>query len=98
MRIVLLAIGALLLASPAAGDCCRLVKLDDGTSAVTVRACEPGSPGACEAMLFEQTLAVGGSREVCVSGDTLMYQEYDPALADFGAPVEALCQGGDVEL
>ena len=98
MRTLLLTIATLLVASPAAGDCCRIIKLDAETPEGVVRACEPAEQGACGAVLFEQTLALGESREVCVAGDTVVYQEYDPELADFGAPVEAVCRGGDVEL
>lgn len=98
MRTLLLTIGVLLLAWPAAGDCCRVIKLDPETPPGAVRACEPGAQGSCGAVLFEETLALGESREVCVPADTLVYQEWDPELADFGAPVEAVCQGGDVEL
>lgn len=98
MRTLLLTIGVLLLAWPAAGDCCRIIKLDTETPPGAVRACEAADQGSCGAVLFEETLALGESREVCVAGDTVVYQEYDPELADFGPPVEALCQGGDVEL
>lgn len=98
MRIAVLTIAALLLAAPAAGECCRIIKLDAETPAVPVRACEPAAGGACGTLLFEETLALGESREVCVAGDTVVYQEYDEELAELGAPVEALCQGGDVEL
>lgn len=78
--------------------CCRLVRVDAETAASPVRACENDGSDACGSVLFSGTLAVGESQEVCAAGDTIVYQEWDPALGTFAQPVTAVCAGGDVEI
>jgi len=78
--------------------CCRLVRTDAETAASPVRACENDGSDACGAILFTGSLAVGESQELCAAGDTVVYQEWDPALGAFAQPVTAVCAGGDVEI
>ena len=89
--------GLSLVAAEAWADCCRLVKIDPETPPATVRACTPDAAGGCGELLFEGTLALGQSQEVCSGGSTVSYVEYDDVLDAFGAAVEAICNG-DVEL
>jgi hypothetical protein len=46
----------------------------------------------------EGTLALGDAHSVCVSAQTLVYQEYDTTLNAYGPPTQAVCDGADVEL
>ena len=87
-----------LVAGQARAGCCRVVKVDPETPAVSVRACEPDSSGGCGSVLFEGPLALGGEAAVCSATDTIVYQEWDELLAAFAPPVEAICEGGDVEI
>jgi len=82
----------------AGAACCRLVRVDAETAASPVRACENDGSDACAAILFTGSLAVGESQDVCAAGDTIVYQEWDPALGAFAQPVTAVCAGGDVEI
>ena len=70
-----------LLASEAHAGCCRVTRVDPITPTGTVRVCEPDGNGGCGTVLFEGTLALGDARNVCVAGQTLIYQEYDTALS-----------------
>jgi len=72
--------------------------VDSETPAVTVRACEPDGSGACGTVLFEGPLALGEEAPLCSATDTIVYQEWDELLAAFAPPVEAVCEGGDVEI
>jgi hypothetical protein len=87
-----------LAAGQARAGCCRLVKVDSEAPAVTVRACEPDGSGACGSVLFEGSLALGEEAPVCSATDTIVYQEWDELLAAFAPAVEAVCEGGDVEI
>lgn len=95
---LVLALAVALSASVASAECCRLVKVDDATPASQLRACEPDADGECGGLVFAGTLAVGESQTICASTDRIVYEEYDEALGGFQPPVEAVCDGGDVEL
>jgi hypothetical protein len=88
----------LAVAPDAWAGCCRLVKIDDSTPVVPVRACESGAGDACTTPSFEQTLEIGAYHDVCVSTESLVYQEWDPQAAAFSPGIEAACDGGDVEI
>lgn len=101
MRSLLLVSAPLLpfaLATQAAADCCHVTKTDTELPPATVRVCEPGPNGACGTLLFEGLLELGESREVCSAGSTIVYEEFDALQQVFLEPVEARCEGGDVEL
>ena len=87
-----------LLAAEARAGCCRVIKVDPETPPVQVRVCEPQGSGECGNVLFLGTLALGESENVCSAAPTVVYEEYDDALAAFGPPTVAVCDGGDVEL
>ena len=95
---VLTGVIVLLAAGQARAGCCRLVKVDAETPAVTVRACGPDGSGACGSVLFEGALALGEEAPLCSATDTIVYQEWDELLAAFAPAVEAVCAGGDVEI
>lgn len=95
---VLSGLFVLVAAGQARAGCCRVIKVDSETAAVTVRACEPDGAGACGNVLFEGPLALGEEASVCSATDTIVYQEWDELLAAFAPPVEAVCEGGDVEI
>jgi hypothetical protein len=95
---VLSGLFVLVAAGQARAGCCRLVKVDSETPAVAVRACESDSSGACGNVLFEGVLALGEEAPLCSATDTIVYQEWDELLAAFAPPVEAVCEGGDVEI
>jgi hypothetical protein len=89
---------ALLVSSAARAECCRVVKVDSETPDSTVRVCEVGPDRSCGALLYTGTLSLGASQNVCAEGSTIVYQELDPALGTYRDPVEAQCNGADVEL
>ena len=96
---ITLTCAVVLAALGARADCCRLIKVDAELPPVTLRACEIDASGGCGTVLFLGTLALGESREVCTNDPTILYQEYDDALAEFGPPIRAVCETGvDVEL
>lgn len=78
--------------------CCSLVRTDADVPSFALRACENDGNDACGAVLFSGPLAVGESRELCATGDTIVYQEWDPAIGSYFGPVTAICAGGDVEI
>jgi len=86
-----------LVAGEARAGCCRVIKVDPETPPVQVRVCEPQGSGECGNLLFQGTLALGESENVCSAAPTVVYEEYDDVLAAFGPPTVALCDGGDVE-
>jgi hypothetical protein len=88
----------LALAAAAHAGCCRVIRVDTLTPTGTVRICEPDTNAGCGPVLFEGTLAVGDSQNVCVTGQTVVYQEYDTTLNAYEPPVRAVCDGADVEL
>ena len=96
--VVLSGLFVLVASGQARAGCCSLVKVDSETPTVTVRACEPDGSGACGNVLFEGALALGEEAPVCSATDTIVYQEWDDILAAFAPPVEAVCEGGDVEI
>lgn len=77
--------------------CCNLSKIDPETPLTLVRACEP-TLASCQTVIFEGTLAIGDSVNVCVSETEVVYQEYDDVLGSFGPETVAVCDGGDVEI
>ena len=93
--IVVLGTVVLALASPtpASAGCCRLVKIDDETPVVPVRACASGGDASCPSPTFEETIEIGVYHDVCVATPSLVYQEWDPAAAAFAPGVEAVCDG-----
>jgi hypothetical protein len=98
-RWTLLSVLALVaISSRASAECCRVIKTDNESPPSNVRICEPAPAQSCGAELFAGTLALGQSHEVCATGDTLVYQELDPATGAYGDPVVARCDGSDVEL
>lgn len=90
--------GVIASASGVGAECCRVIKTDADTPPASVRVCDRGSAHSCGAELFAGTLALGQSQQVCAAGDTIVYQELAAAPATYGDPVEARCDGGDVEL
>lgn len=83
----------------ARAGCCDVVKVDAEIPAGPVRVCEPDASGdGCGAVLFEDTLALGAHASVCSAGETVLYQETDPATGTWMPPVTAVCDGADVEL
>ena len=78
--------------------CCRIVKVDTTTSAAVVRVCAPDANEGCAAVLFEGTLALGASRNVCTDEPTIVYQEQDASTGVFGGLVGAVCDDGEVEI
>ncbi len=95
---IVLGFAVTVLASEVRAGCCRIVKVDTETPSTLVRVCEAGGDGACGALIFQDTLAVGDDEAVCSASPTLVYQEWDATAGDFGSPVEAICEGGDVEI
>lgn len=88
-----------LLASTAArAACCDVVKVDPESPTTTVRVCAPDAAGGCGQLLFEGTLSIGESQNVCVSGDEIVYQEWDGALPGYATPTTAVCQDQPVEI
>ena len=85
-------------ASQARAGCGDVARVDAEALAVPVRVCEPDANGACGDILFVGALALGESQHVCSASETIVYQEWDDAVADFLAPITALCDGGVVEL
>jgi hypothetical protein len=85
-----------LAAAQARAGCCTVVKVDTTTPTVVLRVCEPGSEGACGAVLFEGELSVGQSQSVCADSSTVLYQERLPAASDYDPPVTAVCESADV--
>lgn len=93
------ALALTLVGQAARAGCCDVVKVDPEIPAGPVRVCEPDASGqACEAILFDATLALGARTTVCADGDTILYQEIDPATGAWAPLVTAVCEGGDVEL
>lgn len=91
--------GTALAPSLARAGCCRVVKIDAELPTLDLRVCAPGAAGGCASVLFAGPLPLGASANVCVEGDAVVYEEWDPALGAFGPFVTAVCQdGGDVEL
>lgn len=86
------------LAGRVSAECCRVVRVDANSSSTNVRVCEPGPAHSCGAPLFTGSLALGQAQDICAAGGTIVYQEYDPAQGSYADPVEARCDGGDVEL
>lgn len=87
------------LSGPAGAACCRVVKADAETQSSQVRVCTPGPAHSCDAELFTGTLSLGQGHDVCVeTGSTIVYQEFDAAQGVYADPIEARCDGGDVEL
>ena len=101
-RALLAIVGGLVLviahAPSAWAGCCRLIKVDDETPVVPVRACASGAGDECPSPTFEETLQLGVYHDVCVATPSLIYQEWDPDVSSFSPGVEATCDGGDVEL
>jgi hypothetical protein len=95
---IVLGVVVAFLASEARAGCCRVVKVDTETPSTLVRVCEPDADGACGALIFQDTLAVGEDEAVCSASPTLVYQEWDSAAGEFAPPVQAMCEGGDVEI
>jgi len=91
-------VAAAAIPSLASAACCSIAKVDDETPVVPVRVCEPSAGETCGSVLFEGTIPLGGREPVCVSGETVRYQEWDPVAAAFAAPVDAVCGPEDVEL
>jgi hypothetical protein len=85
-----------LTAELAQAGCCTLRKTDATLPTVTLRVCEPSSAGVCGSLLFAGPLSIGESQNVCSAQSTLVYQEAAPG-QPFGALVEAVCDGADVE-
>lgn len=88
----------LVLAGAARAACCRVTRVDPQAPTGTVRVCEADANGSCGTVLFEGTLALGDVQNVCVAGQTVVYQEYDSALNAYAPPTQAVCDGADVEL
>ena len=95
---LLAALAIVLAAGEVGAQCCRVVKTDAETPSSSVRVCQPGPARSCATELFAGALALGEGQDVCVASDTLVYQEVDPDTGAYGEPVEARCDGGDVEL
>jgi len=95
---LLIASLALTSASPARAGCCRVVKVDELTPSTVLKVCEPDASGECGGLLFSGPLALGEWQEVCTESPTLVYAEWDPLIDAFGPPVEARCEGADVEI
>lgn len=84
-------------ASQASGECCRLVKVDSETPAVTVQACTPDEANGCGDVLFVGELDLGESATVCAETEVVAYREYDAVVGDYGPFTLAICSG-DIEL
>ncbi len=97
-RTVLLLSALLLSAGTARADCCRVVKVDEEVPTSAVRVCTNDGAAGCGALLYEGPLALGSAEEVCPTTETVVYQEWDDALLEYGPPVVAVCGGDDVEL
>lgn len=99
LRFVLtLAVAAVgLSAELAHAGCCTVRKTDATSPTVTLRVCEPSSTGECGGLLFAGPLSLGEAQNVCSAESTVVYQEAAPGQS-FGALVEAVCDGADVEI
>ena len=86
-----------LLADPALGACCNVVKTSATPPEIQLRICEMAPTGACQTVLWEGTLAAGASVNVCPENGTIVTAESDGA-GGWGEPTGAVCDGGDVEL
>ena len=93
---ILLTLSLLLLADAASAGCCNLVKVDEEVPTVILRICEPGIGSSCATVLAERPISVGEIENVCTVSDTIVYLE--DLGAGFGAPVEAVCSGVDIEI
>ncbi|MCP5057567.1 MAG: hypothetical protein GY937_12700 [bacterium] len=96
--LIVLATAPALAPTAARAGCCTVVKVDGETQGLSARVCEPDVAGACATVLYEGVLTLGGHANVCSADSTVVYQEHDPATGSYGAPVEAVCDGGDVEI
>ena len=95
--VILMTAATVLFAESARAGCCNVRKIDPTLPTVTLRVCAPDAAGACGSLLFAGPLAVGESQAVCSADDTVVYQEAAPG-GSFGAFVEAVCVGMDVEI
>src|SRR5512134_2841486 len=86
-----------IVANDAFASCCRVAKLATEPAA-RVRVCDVGPSEECGAILWEQDLAPGESREACPSGDRVVYRQWDADLGNFGPATTAVCNGDDVDL
>jgi hypothetical protein len=95
---LVLSVAATLLAVEARAGCCNVVKLDADLPTVTLKVCERSETGGCGVVLFEGNLSVGQTENVCTVEGTVLYQERAVSAGAYGPPVEALCDGADVEI
>jgi hypothetical protein len=97
-RLLLVAAFLQIVPSVARAGCCRVAKVDTSTTSAVVRVCTPDASEGCAAVLFEGTLALGASRNVCTDEPTIVYQEQDASTGAFGGLVGAVCDDGEVEI
>lgn len=97
---LILVIASVLTADGASAACCDLRKVEAEPATTRVRVCDAGAAGACEtAWLFDGDVAFGTPQPICISGEALRYQEFDPATGMFAPPIDARCdEDTDVEL
>lgn len=86
---------ALALAGDASAECCQVAKVDPDTPPVQVRVCTPDADAECAALLYEGTLGLGASQQVCAPTPTIVYEEYDASAGEYLPMVEARCEAGD---
>ncbi len=91
-------LAALALSTAASADCCRVVRVDPESAGHPVQVCEPTADGQCGTVLFNGTIGLGDGENLCSYHDTIVYREFDADLGAFGSEVEAVCEGGDVEI
>jgi hypothetical protein len=101
MREVLFTMVAMLVVPDiaSAAACCDLRKVDAEPPTTQIRACDPAAVEGCAAWILERSFTAGETAPVCVSGEIVRYQEWDPALDAWGPDTDARCDaGGEVEL
>lgn len=101
MREVLLTMVAMLVVPELAwaAACCQLTKVDAEPLTTQIRVCDPAAVEGCATWILERSFTAGETASVCVSGEIVRYQEWDPVLDAWGPDTDARCEvGGPVEL
>jgi len=79
-------------------SCCRITRTDSTTPTGLVRVCELNGSSDCSTVLFEGSLGLGDTRDICSTGSTVVYYEYDTTAGAYGPPIQAICNSTDIEL
>ena len=81
-----------------AAACCDLRKVDAEPPTTQIRACDPAAVEGCATWILDRSFTAGEAAPICVSGETVRYQQLDPALDAWGPDTAARSAvGGQVE-